>query len=284
MDIVIVEDDMSVCMILKKIIDDKKLGEIKDICTDPKDGQESIIKYNPDIVLIDLLMPNIDGITLVKECKSKRVKSSFIMISQVCSKEIIGSAYESGIEFYINKPINAIEVENVIIKVIEKVNLENKILKIEEVFGIKPNSIKETSKLESENIKRENEIIINNVMKKVGIIGEAGSSDIRNILVYIIENNIDIGAYTLKELLTKFNKNYKSLEQRIRRTCSIGLRNLANLGLEDYMNETFAEYSTSLYNFEEVKREMDYIRGKRTMGGKVNVKKFLEGMFIYCDK
>lgn len=284
MDIVIVEDDMSVCMILKKIIEDKNLGEIKDICTDPKDGQESIVKYNPSIVLVDLLMPNIDGITLVKECKMRDIKSSFIMISQVCSKEIIGTAYENGIEFYINKPINAIEVEKVIVKVIEKVKLENKILRIEEVFGIKPNSVNENCNSENEKIKKENETIINNIMKKIGIIGEIGSSDIRNILLYIIEHNIDIGSYTLKELLTKFNKNYKSLEQRIRRTCSIGLRNLANLGLEDYMNETFSEYSTSLYNFEEIKREMDYVREKRTVGGKVNVKKFLEGMLIYCNK
>ncbi len=81
-----------------------------------------------------------------------------------------------------------------------------------------------------------------------------------------------------------FNKNYKSIEQRIRRTALIGMKSLANLGIEDYMNETFLEYSTSLYNFEEIKRQMDFIRGKRNEGGKVNVKKFLEGLIIYCDK
>ena len=46
------------------------------------------------------------------------------MISQVSSKDMIAKAYESGIEYYISKPINAIEVESVI-KVKEKMSMRN---------------------------------------------------------------------------------------------------------------------------------------------------------------
>lgn len=40
--------------------------------------------------------------------------TAFIMLSQVSSKEMISSAYEAGIEFFIQKPINSVEVETVI--------------------------------------------------------------------------------------------------------------------------------------------------------------------------
>ncbi len=73
------------------------------------------------------------------------------------------------------------------------------------------------------------------------------------------------------------------MEQRIRRTATIGMINLANLGIEDYMNEVFTEYSNGLYNFEQIKIEMDYIRGKSSKRGKVNLKKFIDGMVYYCN-
>ncbi len=40
------------------------------------------------------------------------------MLSQVSSKDMIAKAYENGIEFYISKPINAVEVKSVLKKVI----------------------------------------------------------------------------------------------------------------------------------------------------------------------
>lgn len=282
MNIVIVEDDKNVCFILEQIIEDRKLGKVCTVCTNPKEGQEYILTNNPDIVLIDLLMPGLDGISIVKNCIQKGITSSFIMISQVSLKDIIEKAYENGVEFYINKPINAVEVEKIISKVTEQINLKKKLSRIEAAFGVKVQGSPEI--VDSDTTRAQYEKEIENIMKRIGIVGESGCKDISDIISYIIENNINVNQYTLKDLLTIFNENYKSLEQRIRRTTSVGLRNLANLGIEDYMNDTFSEYSTSLYSFEEIKKEMDYIRGRRSQGGKVNVKKFLEGILIYCRK
>jgi two-component system response regulator YcbB len=282
MNIIIVEDDINIGIILKLIIEDRQLGKVVEICTNPMEGEKQILKINPEIVLVDLLMPLRDGITVVNHCKKNFVKSKFIMISQVVTKDIIGKAYENGVEFYINKPINAIEVENIIKKVSDKIRVEQKLSKIEEVFNI--NNLECCEDIDTKNKIKNSEKNINYVMKKIGIIGEVGCRDIKNILLYSIKEDINLEEFTLKELLIMFNENYKSIEQRIRRTALIGMKSLANLGIEDYMNETFLEYSTSLYNFEEVKRQMDFIRGKRNEGGKVNVKKFLEGLIIYCDK
>ena len=56
----------------------------------------------------------------------------YIMISQVASKDMIAKAYESGVEYYISKPIDAIEVQTVIKKVIENNLNKNKRDKIPE--------------------------------------------------------------------------------------------------------------------------------------------------------
>ena len=119
MKLYIVEDDSNIMRILEMIVLDKNLGDIVGTADNGIAALDDIKRLKPDIVLVDLLMPGKDGITLVKEAKPMSIDTQYIMISQVSSKEMISKAYESGIEYYISKPIDAIEVQIVIKKVIE---------------------------------------------------------------------------------------------------------------------------------------------------------------------
>lgn len=287
MGIIIVEDDISIIKILEKIIYDRGLGEVVDYAMDGNEGVEKINKYNPDIVLVDLLMPEKDGLSLVREVTKYNNKVHFIMISQVMSKDMIGKAYEYGVEYYINKPINAVEVENVVKKVQEKIKLNKTLEKIKYIFAenISVDSPKVENVLEAENESMENyEEKIRNVMSKIGIMGEVGSEDIVKIVSFLIKSKKTMNEYSIKDLCSKFTDNPKSMEQRIRRTATVGMVNLANIGIEDYMNDVFVDYSNGIYNFEQIKKEMDFIRGKSSERGKVSLKKFIQGMAFYCEK
>lgn len=275
----IVEDDDNIINILERIIEDKNLGQIIGKSNDGKKGLEEILLLKPDIVLVDLLMPGMDGISLTRKVKALEPNIQYIMISQVSSKDMIAKAYESGIEYYISKPINAIEVETVIKKVKEKMNMKQKLDTIQSLFSEESNEheIKSKEKEEIDNYIEG----VKQVMQKIGVAGEAGSQDIIDIAKYLIETNQTTSNFTIKELCSRFTDNPKTMEQRIRRTATVGLINLANIGIEDNINEIFVEYSNGLYNFEQVKIEMDYIRGKTKKRGRVNIKKFLDGIVYY---
>lgn len=273
MRIFIVEDDKNIVKILEKIIIDKNLGDVIGKAYDGVSALKDIKVLEPDIVLVDLLMPGKDGISLIKEVKSIYSDIQFIMISQVSSKDMVAKAYQSGIEYYISKPINAIEVQAVIKKVIERLNMNKKLDQIQNIFTSDLNTSRESQIDSVKGIER--------VMERIGIIGEVGSQDIITLANYLIDTNQSMADFTIKELCSRFSDNPKSMEQRIRRTATVGLINLANLGIEDYMNEIFTEYSNGLYSFEQIKIEMDYIRGKSDKRGKVNIKKFMDGMVYY---
>lgn len=273
MRIFIVEDDKNIVKILEKIIIDKNLGDVIGKAYDGVSALKDIKVLKPDIVLVDLLMPGKDGISLIKEVKSIYSDIQFIMISQVSSKDMVAKAYQSGIEYYILKPINAIEVQAVIKKVIERLNMNKKLDQIQNIFTSDLNTSRESQIDSVKGIER--------VMERIGIIGEVGSQDIITLANYLIDTNQSMADFTIKELCSRFSDNPKSMEQRIRRTATVGLINLANLGIEDYMNEIFTEYSNGLYSFEQIKIEMDYIRGKSDKRGKVNIKKFMDGMVYY---
>jgi two-component system response regulator YcbB len=275
--ILIIEDDLNIIKILEKIIDDRGLGLLLGYATDGLEGEKKIQALKPDIVLIDLLMPGKDGISLVRDAKIMFPEMQFIMISQVSAKDMVGKAYEKGVEYYINKPINALEVQNVIRKVTERMKMNRTLNQIQKLFVTDHLTVQSK---EEEDV----EFRIKNIMQRLGILGQAGSQDIIEIVAYLLNENKNIKNYTVRDVCSHFTDNPKSMEQRIRRTAFLGMINLANLGIEDYMNEVFTEYSNSLYSFEQIKKEMDFIRGKSKQRGKVNLKKFLEGMMFYCQK
>ena len=68
----------------------------------------------------------------------------------------------------------------------------------------------------------------------------------------------------------------------MRRAVAAGLTNIAHMGVENYSNDTFHDFAGTLYSFEQVRREMDFIRGKTDVHGKVSIKTFLNALMIQC--
>lgn len=301
MKLYIVDDDRNVQTILKMIIRDRNLGTLCGSAANGADALEDMPYTRPDIVIVDLLMPEMDGITFVKKARLLWPDTTFIMLSQVASKDMIASAYESGIEFYIQKPINSVEVEKVIKKVEQSMIDRLKLKQVQSIFlnqntgtantdvqtvasalqsGFSPSPLLSPDTAVSKpHITR-----LRGILQKLGISGERGSRDIIQLVDYLVEHQTRLSDVTLGELCSKFSDNPKSVEQRIRRTANMGMVNLANLGLEDYSNDIFTTYANTLYNFEQVRREMDFIRGKSTRHGNVKIKSFLNALVLTCTE
>ena len=104
----IADDDRGIRTILKSIIEQHQLGNVIGLADNGNTAIEEIRRHHPEIVLIDLLMPQVDGIGVVAALKKQGYPGAFIMISQVDSKEMISGAYQQGIEFFISKPLNVV--------------------------------------------------------------------------------------------------------------------------------------------------------------------------------
>ena len=282
MKIYLIDDDPNILNILKIIIQTRNLGEICGLCSSPVDALEDLKYIKPDIVVVDLLMPGMDGITFVGQAKAQYPDIGYIMLSQVSNKDMISSAYESGVEFFIQKPINAIEVENVLSRVIQSITMKRALSSMQNIFAASMQDVMPKApaqKKEPAHITKAKDIL-----QRLGIIGEIGSKDIINVVDYMITHRDIASDMTLTELCARFSDTPKSVEQRIRRTANTAMVNLAHLGLEDYSNDTFMEFSNTLFNFEQIRTEMDHIRGRNLKGGNVKIRNFLNALVSYCYK
>ena len=271
----IVDDEIGTVKTLENIVESRDLGEVIGYAPDPEKAIGEILALQPDIILVDLLMSKMDGIALVGQIKKVRPKASFVMISQVADKDMIEQAYNAGVEFFINKPVNIIEVEKVLGNVSEKIKMNSLVAGIRGMFA-------ETEELSRQPARREDVLReINVFLGLLGMLGEKGTSDILSVCQYLIEHDEEYSKEVLTRVAAEKLETSKNLEQRMRRAIKKGLTNVANLGIDDYSNEVFQVYANYVFDFKNIKDEMDFIKGSSSGGGRVNISKFIEGLLLY---
>lgn len=236
MRIYIVEDDTSVIGILEDIVEGNELGVVCGDSGGEPANLGQILALDPDLVLVDLLMPQKDGIQVVRELKEQGCRAKFIMISQVSNKEMVAKAYLAGVDFFINKPINLIEVRQVILNVRRQLENERDLHTIQSVFAEKAAPVGRRSRLEAQR-KR-----IQTTLSQLGMAGEKGARDIVELCMLLLEQGQQVSQVGVGALCAQLSDSPKSMEQRARRAVERGLHHLASLGLEDYGNEIFTLY------------------------------------------
>lgn len=272
----LIDDEIGTVKTLENIVESRVGGEVIGYQTDPERAAAEIAALKPDIVLVDLLMSRMDGIALVGQIKETGRDISCIMISQVAEKGMIEQAYNAGVEFFINKPINIIEVVTVLRNVEEKLQMDRRLADIRGIFAA--DEIKEEPQKPEEKDSLQE---INMLLGLLGMTGEKGAADIQALCRYLIENGGEYSKEVLSTVAGQRGDSSKNFEQRIRRAIKKGMNNAAMIGLDDYGSEVFQVYAGYVFDFKTLREEMESIKGNLAGGGRVNISKFIEGLLLY---
>jgi two-component system, response regulator YcbB len=269
---------------LKKIIAQGELGVVIGEAESGADSLSAILTVHPDVVLIDLLMPEMDGIETIEQLRMRGFQGQFIMISQIVNKEMVAEAYKKGVEFFIHKPINRIEVQTILKKTADQIQLKHSLLVIQESFSQNhsPTVVKKQQSIKE---------IVLSILNDMGIVGESGSDDIILMMEFLFhESDQTVQLPPLKDLYEavgvrtgaeNVKKECKAIEQRIRRTLLTAVKNIASLGSIDYTNPVFEYYGPRYFDFDTIRNQMMYFKDGRNgpLKVKVNIKKFLQSLY-----
>jgi two-component system response regulator YesN len=109
--VLMVEDEVLTREGMKQCIPWESLG-IQEVYTaeDGEEGLEKALEIRPDIIMADVRMPRMDGISMAFEIRKKLKNCRFIFISGYCDKEYLKSAIQLSAVNYIEKPIEPEEV------------------------------------------------------------------------------------------------------------------------------------------------------------------------------
>ena len=125
--VMIVDDSRFMRNLIKNILE--KYEDIK-IINESKDGiecLENLINLAPDIILLDIEMPNLDGKHTLKEIIKRKIKTKVIMFSTLTksgSSETI-ECLNIGAYDFLEKPVNPLKLDKIKEEIVNKIKIVN---------------------------------------------------------------------------------------------------------------------------------------------------------------
>lgn len=104
MKILIVEDDDKVAAFLGRGL--KAEGYLTQIITNGRDVLEAVRQFEPDIIVLDRMLPQVDGLTLCQQLRSQQVNARILMLSALSEVEERVKGLRCGADDYLGKPFH----------------------------------------------------------------------------------------------------------------------------------------------------------------------------------
>ncbi len=108
--VLIVDDHAVVRSGLQMFFDLQDDIEVVGVAADGSEGVAMARRLEPDVVLMDLLMPNMDGITAIGRIKAERPETEIVTMTSFIEEEKVTAALEAGATGYVLKDAEADEV------------------------------------------------------------------------------------------------------------------------------------------------------------------------------
>lgn len=229
MRILIVEDEYSLAELVANRL--KKEKYTVDICNDGEDGLYNALMDLYDLIILDIMLPGVDGIEILKEIKKNNIKAKVIMLTAKSELEDKLLGFKEGANDYVAKPFhidelvarvnaflridsvkdNTIEFGDLILDLKtsdiinknnnEKINIINKEFQLLEYFMNNPNQVLSKEMIYDKVWGLENDSISNNL--------EAYLSFIRKKLKLI---NSNVSIKSLRNLGYKMEYNDETIK------------------------------------------------------------------------
>jgi two-component system, chemotaxis family, chemotaxis protein CheY len=103
MRIMLIDDSKTMRNIQKSVLSQLGYTQVEEAC----DGQDALSKvgaFNPDLILVDWNMPNMDGLTFVKNYRQMNKSIPVIMVTTESEKARVIEAIKAGVNNYVVKP------------------------------------------------------------------------------------------------------------------------------------------------------------------------------------
>lgn len=133
--VLIADDETIIRNGLKRIVNWEELGFT--IAGEAKNGEIALAflcNENPDIALLDIRMPQISGLELISQARAAGFTGKVIIISGYSDFNYARQAIELGVKFYLTKPINKKELEQILTSLHKELDEETKKKNLEQQY------------------------------------------------------------------------------------------------------------------------------------------------------
>ena len=229
LDVAIGDDNERILEILGELVNNDKDLTLVGKANNGEEMYQIIKNKQPDVVLLDLIMPKMDGLSVMDEvAKNKNLKKSpqFIVITAVGQEKITEDAFRKGASYYIMKPFQNETVLNRIKFIRQEVQHEN------QRTG---NTVINVHEAPEENL----EDRVTNMIHEIGIPAHIkGYHYLRDAIMMAVEDMDVLNAIT-KILYPTVAKKYQTTSSRVERAIRHAIEVAWSRGKIDILDNLF---------------------------------------------
>lgn len=231
--VAIADDNENMLRVLGQVIGDEKDFDLVGTATNGEDTFNIIKEKEPDVVLLDIIMPQLDGLTVMERVKNdKEIKKepAFIIISAVGRESVTEDAFNMGATYYIMKPFD----NDMLINRIRYVKNSRRVIRVQ------GNSMNNVFTQDNQAISERNlEADITNVIHDIGIPAHIkGYQYLRDSIILSVKDSDVINSIT-KVLYPTIAKKYQTTASRVERAIRHAIEVAWNRGNTDTLNDLF---------------------------------------------
>ena len=108
--LLVVDDEPEICDFLKSFFEDRDF-EVQTAFSGEQ-ALELTETFQPQVILLDIKMGSVDGLSVLKKVKTQHPKIKVIMVTALETTDKIEEAMRSGADNYITKPLSLEYLEN----------------------------------------------------------------------------------------------------------------------------------------------------------------------------
>ena len=209
--ILIADDNLDFVSTLITYFDTQNDVEVISIAKDGQEAYDKILSAKPDVALIDVIMPHLDGLGVIEKLSESRQPMPIcIMLSAVGQDSVTAQAINLGAQYYILKPFEM----NVLMKRIRELVNKPVPQKMIPVKESKPEFVEINTEISSED---KLEIKVTNVIHEIGVPAHIKGYQYLRDGIMMVVNNIEIINQITKQLYPDLAKKYKTTPSRVER-------------------------------------------------------------------
>lgn len=207
--IVIADDNKEFGDILCEYLNNQNDIEVTGVARDGNEACELITAKMPDIAILDIIMPHLDGLGVLEKLNSVTLKKRplFIILSAVGQDKITQRALALGAEYYIVKPFD----------------MDVLVSRIRQLKGINQNAIirseysMETKVPYQVPVQRNLEVEVTNIMHEIGVPAHIKGYQYLRDAVMMVVKDLDIINSITKQLYPSIARIYNTTPSRVER-------------------------------------------------------------------
>lgn len=233
--VLICDDNTELAYVLKEYLNSMPDFDVAGVANDGLEALEMLKTHNPDIVILDIIMPGVDGIGVLEKLEMLQLpkKPAFIMISAIGQDKFIQRAITLGAEYYIVKPFD-VQILAARIREVHKERISMHVVKKNEPPKQEQVPILNTKK------KANTEAEVTNLISKIGIPPHlAGYQYIREAVLIVLNDESKTFNSITKVLYPSVAEKFKTTPQKVERAIRTAIESAYTRGTQDSMDFLF---------------------------------------------